>query len=92
MSLWDKAILIVFAVMTVVGFAIMLIDKRRAINGKWRVRESVLFLVALAFGGVGATIGMFACRHKTRHLSFRIGLPLLAIVNIALVVTGCIFL
>ena len=35
----------------------------------------LLFLIAAAGGSIGSILGMFAFRHKTRHLSFRLGLP-----------------
>ena len=45
--------------------------------------EAVLFAVAFFFGGVGCTAGMFVFRHKTKHLSFRILLPLFALISVA---------
>lgn len=81
----NNIIYIAFAVMTVVGFAIMGIDKKRAKNGEYRIREATLFLVALFLGGVGTTAGMFAFRHKTKHWYFVVFMPLLAITNVALV-------
>ncbi|EFU42578.1 hypothetical protein PVOR_06975 [Paenibacillus vortex V453] len=35
-------------------------------------------------GALGVWIAMYRKRHKTRHLSFKIGVPLLLIVNVAL--------
>ena len=45
-------------------------DKLCAIRRKWRVRESVLLLLALAGGSVGALAGMLLFRHQTRHWYF----------------------
>ena len=36
-------LLIIYAVMSVIGFALMGIDKSRAINHKWRIKEATLF-------------------------------------------------
>jgi uncharacterized membrane protein YsdA (DUF1294 family) len=63
---------------------IMGIDKKRAIKHKYRIRERTLWLVAIFGGAVGTTIGMQVYRHKTKHLSFKIGFPLLAIMEIVL--------
>jgi uncharacterized membrane protein YsdA (DUF1294 family) len=57
------------------AFALMGVDKAKARRGAWRIPEKVLFLSALAGGSVGAIAGMFAFRHKTKHLRFVLGLP-----------------
>lgn len=77
-------LLIVHAVMSVIGFALMGIDKRRAGNRRRRIRESTLFLVAFFGGGIGSTAGMFLFRHKTRHWYFRLFFPLFAAAQTAL--------
>ena len=46
--------------------------------------EKVLFLSALIGGSVGALAGMFAFRHKTKHLSFVLGLPAILLLHLAL--------
>lgn len=48
-----------------------------------RVPERTLFLLAAAGGSVGALLGMRVWRHKTLHGSFRIGIPLILILQIA---------
>lgn len=73
----------VFLVMSAVGFALMGADKRRAEKGAWRIPEKVLFGVSFLLGGVGSLVGMFVFRHKTKHASFRILLPLSALWSLA---------
>lgn len=68
-----------FVAMSVIGFALMGADKRRAEKGAWRIPEKVLFGVSFLLGGVGSLVGMFVFRHKTKHASFRILLPLSAL-------------
>ena len=77
-------LLIIYAVMSVIGFALMGIDKSRAINRKWRINEATLFLIALFGGGIGSTLGMFFFRHKTKHWYFRLFFPLFAAAQTAL--------
>ena len=77
-------LLIIYAVMSVIGFALMGIDKNRAINHKWRIKEATLFLIALFGGGIGSTLGMFFFRHKTKHWYFRLFFPLFAAAQTAL--------
>lgn len=73
-------------IMSVVTFALMGCDKRRAVMGQWRIRERTLFLCAALLGGIGGVLGMLVFRHKTKHLSFRMLFPTFAIVQTALLV------
>ena len=72
-----------FVAMSVIGFALMGADKRRAEKGAWRIPEKVLFGVSFLLGGVGSLVGMFVFRHKTKHASFRILLPVSAAWSLA---------
>ena len=47
-----------------------------------RVPERTLFLLAALGGSAGALLGMKVWRHKTLHRSFRIGIPLILILQI----------
>lgn len=69
-------------VMSLVSFLVMGSDKRRAKQGARRVPEARLFLLALLGGGVGGLLGMYVFRHKTRHLQFALGFPLIAAVQL----------
>ena len=68
--------------MSLVTFLVMGSDKRRAKRGARRVPEARLFLLALLGGGAGGFLAMYAFRHKTRHLHFVIGFPLIAAVQL----------
>ncbi|MGN7471331.1 DUF1294 domain-containing protein [Brevibacillus sp. SAFN-007a] len=70
------------------GYAWLLMraDKRLAKRNGWRIPEASLFLVAFLGGAPGAWAGMLIHSHKTRHATFRFGLPLLALLQIALVI------
>ena len=60
----------------------MFIDKKKAKKGDYRISEKTIFITALLLGGVGVYIGMYKFRHKTKHLSFTIGIPICIIINI----------
>ena len=68
------------------GFLLMGVDKRRARRGAWRVSEKALFLPAVLGGSVGCILGMRVFHHKTRHWYFKIGLPLILILQIAAII------
>jgi uncharacterized membrane protein YsdA (DUF1294 family) len=61
-------------------------DKRQAVRQKWRVRESVLHLLAAAGGTPGAIVGQLLFRHKTRDTRFRIVFLLTVVLQVVLVV------
>ena len=66
----------------IVAFALMGIDKKRAINHAWRIPEKTLFLSAILGGSIGAIAGMQVFRHKTKHWYFVIGFPFIALVEL----------
>jgi uncharacterized membrane protein YsdA (DUF1294 family) len=57
------------------------IDKRRAKLKRWRIPEARLLLMGAVLGGVGLYAGMKYFRHKTKHVKFIIGAPVLMIMN-----------
>jgi len=70
----------------IVSFCQMGADKQRAKNGMRRIREKVLFLTALIGGSVGANLGMYVFRHKTKHRSFVLGMPAILILHLVIAV------
>lgn len=65
------------------ALVLMLADKLKAKKGAWRIPEAALMGIALLGGSAGAIAGMFLFRHKTRHLNFRLGLPLILAAQLA---------
>ena len=68
-----------------VGYFLMWSDKRKAKLGKWRIPESKLILIALLGGSIGVLFGMKKFRHKTKHMKFMIGIPLIIAAQVAAV-------
>ena len=77
---------IIIAVWNIVVFSMYGLDKHKAKRGDRRISEKTLLLTAVLLGSLGALFGMYAFRHKTKHLKFKIGVPLLLIVNIAVII------
>ncbi len=78
-------LIIYLVIINLAAFFIFGIDKRRAIKNRWRIAESTLFLLALIGGSIGAETGMYVFHHKTRHLRFVIGIPLIFILQVLIV-------
>lgn len=72
-------IILYLLVINVISFSLMYIDKRRAINRKYRISEKMLWIVSLLGGAAGSFAGMRLIRHKSKHFSFKYGLPVLVI-------------
>jgi len=63
---------ICFAAVTFFTFLLYVIDKRKAVKNKRRISEKTLIFFTLAFGGIGAILGMFLARHKTKKVKFKV--------------------
>ena len=68
-------LLTVYAMVNVIAFTLYGIDKRRAKKNLWRIRERTLFILCFLGGSVAMYITMQLIRHKTRHISFMLGIP-----------------
>lgn len=68
-------------IMSVVGFYLMGEDKRRAKKHEYRISERTLWLTAIAGGAFAMTIAMYVFRHKTKHVAFKIGFPVVFIIQ-----------
>ncbi len=79
-----KYLMIYLSLINALNFLLMLVDKQKAIKNRWRIPEKTLFLTALLGGSIGSLAGMHLFRHKTKHLSFRIGIPVILAVQITL--------
>ena len=81
-----KYALLIILILNLIAFVLMGIDKRRAINGKSRIPESTLLFWGFLMGGPGLLLGSLVFHHKTRKAKFRFGLPLILLVQIALII------
>lgn len=79
-----RGVLLWFVLINIIAYVVMSEDKNKARARRERVPEKTLFLLAFMGGALGILIAMYRKRHKTRHTSFRIGIPLLLLLNILL--------
>ena len=73
-------------IINAVTFVLMLIDKYKAKNNLWRIPERTFLIFALLGGSVGCLGGMYAVRHKTKHISFTAGIPVILTLQIVLII------
>lgn len=81
-----KILLVYLLIVNALSFILMLVDKIKAKKNLWRIPEATLFLVAAIGGSIGSILGMYTFRHKTKHVSFLLGMPLILAVQIVIVI------
>ena len=81
-----KNIIIYFVVVNFLSILMFFIDKKTAEKNLWRISEKALILVSILGGSVGALIGMYTFRHKTKKLKFTVGIPVILILQIVLII------
>ena len=79
-----ETIIYIFISLNVLTFFVYGIDKWRAKQGRWRISEATLLMLAVIGGSIGALLGMRIWHHKTMHKKFKYGLPLILLDQIAL--------
>lgn len=60
----------------------MLVDKIKAKKNQWRIPERTLMAIAAFGGSLGILLGMYICRHKTKHTRFTLGVPIILAVQV----------
>jgi uncharacterized membrane protein YsdA (DUF1294 family) len=81
-----KFFAIYLLIVNAAGFLLMLIDKIKAKKKMWRIPERVLLGVSAIGGSIGGLLGMQLFRHKTKHLQFTIGIPVMLVVHIVIAI------
>lgn len=77
-----KYFLYYLLIINAIGLLFMLTDKLLAKANRRRIRERTLFLIAILGGSAGSILGMYLFRHKTLHLKFTLGMPLILALQI----------
>ena len=77
-----KILIVYLLIVNAIGFVLMLVDKIKAKKNLWRIPEATLFFVAVIGGSIGSILGMYTFRHKTKHIKFIVGMPLILAVQV----------
>jgi uncharacterized membrane protein YsdA (DUF1294 family) len=78
-----QSLLVPFLVISLAAAIVTIYDKRCAKSNSWRVPEKVLILLSLLGGSVAMLVVMNLIHHKTRHLKFMLGIPVIIILQCA---------
>jgi len=81
----NKLLLFYLLIVNMICLWLFLVDKRRAQNGRYRIRERDLFFWALIGGATGGWLGMYLFHHKTRHFKFKFGFPLIVLLQLGII-------
>lgn len=81
-----KYLYIWLIIINIITFAVFGIDKKKAIDGKFRISESALFLLSILGGSLGGFIAMHTFHHKTKKWYFKFGIPLILISQVLLII------
>lgn len=71
------SLLIYLVIINALAFILMHADKYKAKKNLWRIPEATLLGIAFLGGSLGCLIGMYSVRHKTKHLKFTLGVPVI---------------
>lgn len=80
----NSVVYLILLAWNVLVFLIYGLDKFLAQNHMWRISEKFLLTSAFLMGGVGALLGMYTFRHKTKHNNFVLLVPVAAILTVIL--------
>lgn len=81
-----KILCIYIVAINVITFCTFLIDKIKAVAGKWRIREVVLMGLSLGGGALGGWIAMDLFNHKVKSTHFAIGIPMFIMAHMLLII------
>ncbi|HOV27598.1 MAG TPA: DUF1294 domain-containing protein [Pseudobacteroides sp.] len=82
-------IIVILSIINLIAFAISGMDKYKARHKKRRISERTLFLFGIIGGCPGLYMSFLLFGHKTKHLRFMLGIPLIFIIQVVAVYMLC---
>ena len=91
LSMTEKYIAVYLIVISFISIVICIYDKLISKKNRveWRVPEKTLLLLSVIGGSVAMYVTMQIVHHKTKHAKFMIGIPVIILLQAALV--ACYF-
>ena len=87
----EKILLVYLFIISIVTVILTAYDKVAAKKRRFRISEATLMLCGVFGGAVAEFVTMLLIRHKTRHIKFMLGLPLIITAHIAIAAVLLIF-
>ena len=81
-----KYLLVYLIIVNALTLLFMLVDKVKAKRNLWRIPERTLLSLCALGGSLGGLLGMKLFRHKTLHLRFSVGIPVMLAVHVVILV------
>jgi uncharacterized membrane protein YsdA (DUF1294 family) len=81
------------AVISLISIIVCIYDKKisKRNNVKLRIPEKSLFIWSAVGGSLAMYVTMKIIRHKTKHVSFMVGIPVIFVLQVALIVALAYF-
>lgn len=77
-----EILFLLWATISLIGCSMIFIDKYNAVHHQKRISERTLILTACFGAALPMWISMYLIHHKTKHLKFTIGLPLIMAIHL----------
>ena len=71
-------------IINIITFSVFGIDKKKAVDGKFRISEMTLFVLSLIGGSLGGLLAMHVFHHKTKKWYFKFGIPFILLIQAVL--------
>jgi len=85
MNMFWHLFFVYLAVISVISVLLTIADKSKAKRGAWRIPENTLMLLAALGGSAAMLTTMLLIRHKTKHIKFMLGIPLILLFHLVIV-------
>lgn len=82
----EKILLVYLILINIVSVVLTVADKISAKKRGFRISEATLILCGAFGGAISELVTMLIIRHKTRHVKFMLGLPLIILAQIVAIV------
>lgn len=84
----EKIFYVYLIIISIVTVVLTVYDKIAAKKRAFRISEATLILCGLFGGAIAELVTMLIIRHKTRHIKFMIGLPVIILVQVSAFITA----
>lgn len=86
--MWLKILGIYLIIISLISIIVCIWDKKISKKNKveLRIPEKVLLILSALGGSVAMLVTMLITRHKTKHVKFMLGIPVIIVIQVALIV------